>query len=465
MGAAGGQPLEAEDRFQRGRELGRGSIGVVHVACDLARGGREVALKEAHQSAADGGRILRMERNLLEDLDHPHIVRLEDSFTRNGSTVLVLELMLGENLATYVERSAPLLESQAIRLCVQMLSAVEYLHGLGIVHRDLKAQNLVFAEASCHTLKLLDFGAATMQGDSVLSDIVGTPGYMAPEVAEGRAYDNACDMWSLGAIVFLLLTGCIGADAEHPFLKARSADARSFVRRLLSVNPKDRMGVCSASAHCWLRNSQTLPSPEDSPEICAVPMCRASTPDRRSGGMDSCTAGLQVLSRLGGKACSRSSSRRPSPAFWSPSPPRAEVLPIDQSPPRTLLRSTARRPAMFLEATPEKDSASLPPVALPRGILRSPPPLPSPKMEPVVIESIALKIEGCQRRRSPLKPEPLTITDSSYFGLKQPQRCRVTSSLSTALTATPPVSPTLSTSSSLDVEPVVTDGIGPNMEA
>lgn len=238
-------------------------MGVVHSAWDTWRGKR-VALKEANanggadeddlifsEGTSSASRSLRTERDLLEDLSHPHIVRLEGSFLSSGSLVLVLESLLGGDLSAYILSQGPLLESQAQALSAQTLHAAAYLHALDIVHRDLKAENFVFSTPEHKLLKLIDFGEATVQGGTPLTDLVGTRGYMAPEVASGCAYSHKCDLWSLGVIAFFLLTRREDVDLYHPALLARSPPAVDFVRDFLNVIPEERMEAEDALVHAW----------------------------------------------------------------------------------------------------------------------------------------------------------------------------------------------------------------------
>lgn len=348
-------------RYKPGQELGRGSIGIVHVAYDTCRGGREVALKQVRPQAADGGRVLRLERNLLEDLSHPHIVQLEDSFvSMEGHLVLVLELLLGGTLAAYVEQRPLLPEMHAGNLCMQMLRAVEYLHAQGIVHRDVKAENFVFGAADCQHLKLIDFGAAAMQGNSALSDVVGTPEYMAPEVARGRPYNNTCDMWSLGVVAFLLLTRRRDADAHHVALKPRSAPARDFVQRLLVGRPQDRMAAHTALQHEWLREVPYVPPPE----TCAASSCARCA--KRGCSPQGCAAGLLQEARSSRCFGRKAVSDLQVASCTTQSPSAAGALCEERSPPPTLLQSISRG---RVEASPMGKS-SRSPLHLPRGALR-----------------------------------------------------------------------------------------------
>lgn len=254
---------EAAARYCKETELGRGGAGVVYAARDIKLGKR-VALKEPNldegrdpQSAEAIIRSLRTERNFLEDFDHANIVTLEDSYPfGGGQLVLVLELLLGGDLALYIDSHDLLDEARAKELCVQMLRAVAYLHSMDIVHRDLKAENFAFADKDCKLLKLVDFGEATVHGSTPLTDIVGTHGYMAPEVASGQVYTEKCDMWSLGVIAFMLLTRRKDVDLADPNFTARSQAAQDFVKLLLTVNQEERMGAEEALAHLWLTDLQ-----------------------------------------------------------------------------------------------------------------------------------------------------------------------------------------------------------------
>jgi predicted ATPase/predicted Ser/Thr protein kinase len=209
------------------KELGRGGMGVVYLARD-GRLDRTVAIKALAASlASDPSRVARFrsEAKLVAQLNHPHIAQIHDVREEGGHVYLVLEYVDGESLAGRLSRGAmPLME--AMEICVQVARAVGAAHARGVVHRDLKPDNIRITPDG--TAKVLDFGiakaldqpapadterttvmvtAATSGPATQAGAIVGTPGYMAPEQARGRGVEKRADIWALGCILFECLTG------------------------------------------------------------------------------------------------------------------------------------------------------------------------------------------------------------------------------------------------------------------
>ncbi|MBZ0234394.1 MAG: serine/threonine protein kinase [Deltaproteobacteria bacterium] len=212
-------------RYRLRRRIGKGGMGEVWRAHDKAIR-KDVALKIL--SPEHGKRpasIARFEREIeaTAGLDHPGIVRVHDwGVTHDGVWYYAMELLEGEDLATLVQRRGPLPAAHVARLGAQAARAVDEAHRRGVVHRDLKPSNLfvVVHDGVAGDLKVLDFGIArvdapdgTEEGVTLTGVLVGTPGYIAPEVTTGAAATAASDVWSLGATLFFALTGTRVRDA------------------------------------------------------------------------------------------------------------------------------------------------------------------------------------------------------------------------------------------------------------
>ena len=209
-GAAPTEPVLPHRRFggyELVRELGRGGMGVVwearHVALD-----RLVALKllEARGDQTEAERFLR-EARALDRLQHPAIVSIHDAGRVDGVAYLAMRLIRGETLRARVQRLGPLDPRDAARLCARLADALAAAHREGIVHRDVKPQN-VLLEPDGHPV-LTDFGLARLQGSRTLTAtdaVLGTPAYMAPEQVEGRV-DPRADLYGLGATLYEALCG------------------------------------------------------------------------------------------------------------------------------------------------------------------------------------------------------------------------------------------------------------------
>jgi len=148
---------------------------------------------------------------------HPNIVRLNDLFESSESFFLVLEYMGGGDLFDYLKvRSFRISEDRAREISLQLMLAVQFMHSFGIVHRDIKLENVMVSDKTERAVpKLADFGLAKIVGPSENADEpFGTLGYAAPEVLRKEPYGPACDLWSLGCICHALLCGSLPFDHE-----------------------------------------------------------------------------------------------------------------------------------------------------------------------------------------------------------------------------------------------------------
>ena len=197
-------------RYRLVREVGRGGTGAVWLAEDTVLA-REVALKRIGalpgRSEADLDRV-RREAHVSARLNHEHVVVVFDLVQERDEHWLVMEYVESENLGERVERLGPLPPDEAAQLIRQAAIALTAAHAAGIVHRDVKPSNLLVTPSG--TVKLSDFGIARLESDSVLTQtglVVGSPAFLAPEVAGGAPATPASDMWSLGATVFHAVEG------------------------------------------------------------------------------------------------------------------------------------------------------------------------------------------------------------------------------------------------------------------
>jgi eukaryotic-like serine/threonine-protein kinase len=213
------EPPAADDkilagtRYQIERELGRGATGVVYEATHLDLG-RRVALKVLERELAGGearGRFVA-EARAVARIEHEGLVRLHEfGFTSEGRPFYAMELVLGEPLDRRLATHGAYAWREAVRLAVEISRAAEAAHFAGVVHRDIKPQNLLLTATG--GVKLLDFGVAKPESElepSLSEDegalaVIGTPEYMAPEQARGAA-DVRSDVYALGGVLYELLT-------------------------------------------------------------------------------------------------------------------------------------------------------------------------------------------------------------------------------------------------------------------
>ena len=158
-----------------------------------------------------------IEIETLKVCHHPNIMRLYEVFESADNIFMVLEYLNGGNLFTYLKEHGFIIkESMARKFISSIAHAIHYMHTYGIIHRDIKPDNIVLVNEKENTdVKIVDFGLARLLGPNELaSEPVGTLCYAAPEILKGELYNNSVDMWSLGVIAHLMLTGNFPFDSE-----------------------------------------------------------------------------------------------------------------------------------------------------------------------------------------------------------------------------------------------------------
>lgn len=223
---------------------------------------------------------IQREAEIMRLVSHRNVVRCLDVFETSYTLYIVMELAPNGTLAEVFDASN--LDEDAARAVIkQILCAIAYLHDSGVIHRDIKPENILLAADG--TLKLADFGLSrTMEGfypgEYCLSSVLGTPSYVAPEIASKRHYGFPVDCWSVGIILHLALTGRFPFKAKSPeavfhalktshkipFPRARwaciSPAARDLVRGLLAFNPDVRLTAQEALMHPWFAGATTIRS-------------------------------------------------------------------------------------------------------------------------------------------------------------------------------------------------------------
>ncbi|MBA3559905.1 MAG: serine/threonine protein kinase [Gemmatimonadaceae bacterium] len=226
------------DRYEVEREVGRGGMATVFLARDT-RHDRPVAVKVLHPDlAASLGteRFLREVRTTAR-LSHPHILPLLDSGESDGLLYYVMPFVEGESLRARLERQGALPIPDALGIAREVADALGYAHGRGIVHRDVKPENILLE--SGHAL-VADFGIARAVGEAAADRVtatglaVGTPQYMSPEQLEGRRdVDPRSDLYSLGCVVYEMLAGAppFSGPTTHAILARRLTEPAPSVRK------------------------------------------------------------------------------------------------------------------------------------------------------------------------------------------------------------------------------------------
>jgi len=222
------------NRFLIERRIGSGGFGVVYEAWD-GRLERPVAVKAIEQRGEAGRRVLR-EAQAAARLNHPGIVTLYEMGEEDGNALLVTELVEGSTLAR-LAHAGDLSDREIGEIGADLCEALDHAHSRGVVHRDIKPQNVQVIDGEPRA-KLMDFGVARLAGEAPLTavgDVVGTLAYMSPEQAEGRAAGPEADVYSLALTLYECWSGENPNRRATPAATARAIGARP--RRLRRLRP------------------------------------------------------------------------------------------------------------------------------------------------------------------------------------------------------------------------------------
>ncbi|NWR99437.1 HUNK kinase, partial [Motacilla alba] len=259
-----------------GRKLGEGSFAKVREGLHVVTG-EKVAVKVIDKKRAKKDtyvtKNLRREGQIQQMIRHPNIAQLLDILETENSYYLVMELCPGGNLMHKIYEKKRLEEHEARKYIRQLILAVEHLHRAGVVHRDLKIENLLLDEDN--NIKLIDFGLSNCAGILGYSDPFstqcGSPAYAAPELLARKKYGPKIDVWSIGVNMYAMLTGTLPFTVEpfslralyqkmvdkemNPFPTQLSSAAINFLRSLLEPDPAKRPNIQQALANRWLNEN------------------------------------------------------------------------------------------------------------------------------------------------------------------------------------------------------------------
>ncbi|XP_054853446.1 serine/threonine-protein kinase SIK2 isoform X2 [Eublepharis macularius] len=246
--------------------LGKGNFAVVKLGRHrITRS--EVAIKIIDKSQLDSVNLEKIYREvqIMKMLDHPHIIKLYQVMETKSMLYLVTEFAKNGEIFDYLANHGRLSESEARRKFWQILSAVEYCHSRKIVHRDLKAENLLLDNNM--NIKIADFGFGNFyKSGEPLTTWCGSPPYAAPEVFEGQQYEGPqLDIWSMGVVLYVLVCGALPFDGPTlPILRQRvlegrfripyfmSEECEHLIRRMLVLDPSKRLTVGQIKEHKWM---------------------------------------------------------------------------------------------------------------------------------------------------------------------------------------------------------------------
>jgi hypothetical protein len=227
-------------RYVLQEKLGRGAMGQVF-AGTVRESGARVAIKVLKpELVSDPEAVARFmqERQILTSIRNPNVVRVVDLVAEGETLAIVMELVEGQDLRRHLREQRTLPPAEAVRLLIQLLYGLSAVHGAGVVHRDVKPENLLLdASAGRPVLKLTDFGVARLSyGASLtkLSSLIGTPEYMAPELAESESAGYAADLYSAGIVLYEMLAGRTPFAGAHPL---------AILQRQVSQAPQPIPGI------------------------------------------------------------------------------------------------------------------------------------------------------------------------------------------------------------------------------
>ncbi|XP_061449405.1 serine/threonine-protein kinase SIK2 isoform X2 [Rhineura floridana] len=246
--------------------LGKGNFAVVKLGRHrITRS--EVAIKIIDKSQLDSVNLEKIYREvqIMKMLNHPHIIKLYQVMETKSMLYLVTEYAKNGEIFDYLANHGHLSESEARRKFWQILSAVEYCHSRKIVHRDLKAENLLLDNNM--NIKIADFGFGNFyKSGEPLTTWCGSPPYAAPEVFEGQQYEGPqLDIWSMGVVLYVLVCGALPFDGPTlPILRQRvlegrfripyfmSEECEHLIRRMLVLDPSKRLTIAQIKEHKWM---------------------------------------------------------------------------------------------------------------------------------------------------------------------------------------------------------------------
>jgi len=270
---------DVEQIYQIFREdvLGSGQFGTVYGARHRTKQ-REVAIKVVDKTRFPNKESTQLihEVQILSGLDHPGIVKLYNMFENPQQIFVVMEKLHGDMLEMILSSEQGRLDERITKfLITQILDALRYLHFKNIVHCDLKPENVLTAntDSALPQVKLCDFGFARIIGEkSFRRSVVGTPAYLAPEVLSNQGYNRTLDMWSVGVIIYVSLSGTFPFNEDEDILdqiqnaefmfpdnawKSISNDAIDLIKHLLQVKRRRRLTVERALLHNYFKDYQT----------------------------------------------------------------------------------------------------------------------------------------------------------------------------------------------------------------
>jgi calcium-dependent protein kinase len=265
--------------YDIGDILGKGAFSIVRrgvhkttaeqVAIKILKTPPPSKFSERHKRVLENE--IAVMRRIKQKIDHRNVLQMIDVHREKDQCLVVMECCEGGELFDRIVAKQHYDERCAAELLDEIISGLETMHAGGIVHRDIKPENLLYkTKAEDAPIKIMDFGLAMMDGNDVHKSIVGTPGYVAPEVLISKTYTTACDVWSTGVVLYILLVGYPpfwGDSNAELFAQIKSGyidmeesegwseiskDAKDLVLKMLTHDPESRPTLAQVRAHPWM---------------------------------------------------------------------------------------------------------------------------------------------------------------------------------------------------------------------
>jgi calcium-dependent protein kinase len=260
------------DNYTKLKDIQSGTTGsvskVLHKQLNIPRALKYINIKDNPKLLNEAKREIA----ILKNLDHPNIEKIYEYYEKENDCInIVMELIDGQELFSKLMKVNHFSEKQTAIIMYQIFSSIKYCHENGIIHRDIKAENILVQDSLNLFVKIIDFGSCEILTKTKLTSTykVGSPSYIAPEVLNGEEYDYCCDIWSLGVLMYYLLSGnkpFTGTTEEEIYkaiktkeLKFKdviwesiSNEAKELIKSMLVKNKKKRINIDQALNSEWI---------------------------------------------------------------------------------------------------------------------------------------------------------------------------------------------------------------------